>query len=628
MKKYVESKKVNLFKLKLPQDIKKLSIPELKYICSQIRRILIKVISKTGGHLASNLGTVELTVALHRVFDCPKDKIVWDVGHQSYTHKILTGRLDKFNTLRQENGLSGFPKPSESEYDAFISGHSSNSISAALGIATAMKKSGDNHHTVAIIGDGAFTGGLAYEGLNNAGKSDTNIIIILNHNEMSISKNVGALAKYLTTLRTKQSYVKTKSVVENVLDKTPVLGKPIKRVIKSSKTAIKDAIIHSTMFEDFGFEFVGPVDGHNIAELIEALHDAKAMNKPTFVHVNTIKGKGYLPAEHNPGEFHGIGKFEISTGNPDVVATDSFSSEWGKELSRLADKDDRICAVTAAMKYGTGLQFFTQKHKDRFYDVGIAEEHAVTFCAGLSKMGMLPVFCVYSTFLQRAYDELLHDVSIDNIHLVLGIDRAGLVGEDGETHQGIFDIPFLTTIPNVTLYSPSTYDEMKYCLNRALYEDKGICGVRYPRGRECLSKKNISMLSDYYYENKNNDVLIISYGRLINNVYTASELLYNNDIEVDILKIIKIFPLSYEIINIVKKYKYVFVFEEAYQSGGIGEKIASKAYTDGYTGKFVIKGIDRFVKQAKVENALQNVSLDSKSIYDKIIKVIFDENKA
>ena len=628
MKKNKKIKNINILSLNLPHDLKKMSIDELKNICSQIRKVLVKSISKTGGHLASNLGTVELTVAMHKVFDCPNDKIVWDVGHQSYTHKILTGRLNEFDTLRQENGLSGFAKPSESKYDAFISGHSSNSISAALGIATAMKKSGDDHHAIAVIGDGAFTGGLAYEGLNNAGKSDTNIIIILNHNEMSISKNVGALAKYLTTIRTKQSYVKTKSVVGNVLDKTPIVGKPLKRVIKSSKSAIKDSIIHSTMFEDFGCEFVGPVDGHNIAELVGALNDAKAMKKPTLVHVNTIKGKGYTPAEINPGKFHSIGSFEIATGNPNKSATENFSSMWGKELSRLADNDDRICAVTAAMKYGTGLQYFTNKHKDRFYDVGIAEEHAVTFSAGLSKMGLLPVFSVYSTFLQRTYDELLHDVAIDNIHLVLGIDRAGIVGEDGETHQGVFDVSFLTSIPNMTLYSPSTYDEMKYSLNKALYEDTGICAVRYPKGQECLSDKENCELADFKYKNDNNDILIISYGRLINNIYDASDKLYDLGVKVDILKLVKIFPISDDIIDIVKKYKYVFIFEEVYKSGAIGEKIASYALSKGFKGNMKIKGIDEFVKQAKVQNAIHNVSLDSKSVCDYILKGISDENEA
>lgn len=628
MNKNENTKKICLSQLKLPHDLKKLSFDELKNVCLQIRKVLVKSISKTGGHLASNLGTVELTVAIHKVFDCPSDKIVWDVGHQSYTHKILTGRLDEFDTLRQENGLSGFAKPSESEYDAFISGHGSNSISAALGIATAMKQSGDDHHAIAVIGDGAFTGGLAYEGLNNAGKSDTNIIIILNHNEMSISKNVGALAKYLTTLRTKQSYVKTKSVVGNALDKTPIVGKPIKKIIKSSKSAIKDAIIHSTMFEDFGFEFVGPVDGHNIAELVGALGDAKAMKKPTLVHVNTIKGKGYSHAEINPGKFHSVGSFDIETGNPNKAAVDNFSSQWGKELSRLADEDDRICAVTAAMKYGTGLQYFTQKHKDRFYDVGIAEEHAVTFSAGLSKMGLLPVFCVYSTFLQRTYDELLHDTAIDNIHLVLGIDRAGIVGEDGETHQGLFDVSFLTSIPNVTLYSPSTYGEMKYCLNKALYEDTGICGVRYPRGSEQLSDKNSLDLADFNHENSNNDILIISYGRLINNIYSASEMLENSGVKVDILKLVKIFPISNDIINIVKKYKHVFIFEEAFKNGAIGEKIVANAVSKGFKGNMHVKGINQFVKQAKVENALENVSLDSKSVCDYILKGITDENEA
>ena len=324
-----ETKKPNLYKMRLPEDLKKLSIEQCNMLCKDIRRILIDTVSHNGGHLASNLGTVELTMAVHRVFDSPEDKIVWDVGHQSYTHKILTGRLDRFETIRTENGISGFCRPEESEYDAFISGHSSVSVSAALGIATAMKLKGDNHHTIAILGDGAFTGGLVFEGLNNAGKSDTNLIIILNHNEMSISKNVGSMAKYLSTLRTKDSYHKTKSAVEKVLNKTPVVGQPIKRAIRSTKKAVRDLVLNSTMFEDFGFEFIGPLDGHNIEELENGLTAAKALNKPVFVHVNTVKGKGYAPAEDNPEEFHGIGSFEIATGNPDVVLSDSFSSVFG-----------------------------------------------------------------------------------------------------------------------------------------------------------------------------------------------------------------------------------------------------------------------------------------------------------
>lgn len=619
---------IELSKLDLPSDIKKLSVEELEKLCKQIRTLLIKSVSKTGGHLSSNLGTVELTVALHKVFSCPDDKFVWDVGHQAYTHKILTGRLDRFDTLRQENGLSGFPKPSESKYDAFISGHSSTSVSAALGIATAMKDNNDNHHVIAVIGDGAFTGGLAYEGLNNAGKSNTNIIIVLNDNGMSISKNVGALAKYLLTLRTKQSYIKTKGVVENILDKTPVVGKPLIRVIKSQKKALKTSIVNSTMFEDFGFEFVGPVDGHNIESLISALQNAKAIGKPVFVHVNTKKGKGYTPAEENPSEFHGVGSFEIATGNPDVVASDSYSSEWGKELGRLADNDDRIYGITAAMKYGTGLQYFCKNHKNKFYDVGIAEQHAVTFSAGLATMGCIPVFCVYSSFLQRAYDQLIHDVSIDNEHIVLGIDRAGIVGEDGETHQGIFDIGFMTSIPNVTLYSPSNYDELRNCLRKAIYDDKGIVGVRYPRGSYKADDYNITTLRDYTYIDNNSDILIISYGRLMENVYKAQESLIHNGIKADILKLVKIFPVEDDILTIIRRYKYVFVFEEVFKEGSIGQKLSCNSYMNGFTGKMFCRAINGFVKQASVDRAMIKLSLDSKSMAEYVKKEISDEKQA
>lgn len=628
MKKNNADNNIKLTDIKLPQDLKKLSLGQLNSLCSQIRKILITTVSKNGGHLASNLGTVELTVAIHRVFDAPDDKIVWDVGHQAYTHKILTGRLDRFSTLRQENGISGFPKPCESKYDSFISGHSSNSISAALGIASAMKQNGDNHYAVAVIGDGALTGGLAYEGLNNAGKSDTNIIIILNHNGMSISKNVGGLAKYLATLRTKQSYLKTKSVVEKVLDKTPVLGKPVKRIIKSSKSAVKNAIIqNSTMFEDFGFEFVGPVDGHNIEELEVALKNAKAMHRPVFVHVNTVKGKGYTPAELNPGEYHGIGKFEIATGNPDVVPSDSYSSEAGKMLSYLADSDNRIIAITAAMKYGTGLQYFTKNHKGRFYDVGIAEEHAITFSSGLASMGYIPVFCVYSSFLQRTYDEILHDCAIMNQHIVLCIDRAGIVGEDGETHQGLFDISFLTAIPGMTLYSPSSYEELRLCIDTAININKGIVGIRYPKGNNQFKYDN-TVKTSFYYNNNNSDTLIVTYGRISSAVSSAIISLNNHNYNCDFMKMVKVFPIEDEIIEICNKYKNIFFFEETYVQGSIGEKMLYLLYNNGFRGDYYHRGINRFVKQATVNSALSSVGLDSESIEKTIIRELSNEKKA
>ena len=607
-----ETKKPNLYKMRLPEDLKKLSIEQCNMLCKDIRRILIDTVSRNGGHLASNLGTVELTMAVHRVFDSPEDKIVWDVGHQSYTHKILTGRLDRFETLRTENGISGFCRPEESEHDAFISGHSSVSVSAALGIATAMKLKGDNHHTIAILGDGAFTGGLVFEGLNNAGKSDTNLIIILNHNEMSISKNVGSMAKYLSTLRTKDSYHKTKSAVEKVLNKTPVVGQPIKRAIRSTKKAVRDLVLNSTMFEDFGFEFIGPLDGHNIEELEKGLTAAKALNKPVFVHVNTVKGKGYAPAEDNPGEFHGIGSFEIATGNPDVVLTDSFSSVFGKELTKMAQTDNRICAVPAAMKYGTGLQYFCKAYPERFFDVGIAEEHAVTFCAGLASMGMIPVFAVYSTFLQRSYDQIIHDLAISKAHAVIGVDRAGIVGEDGETHQGIFDVSFLTTVPDITIYSPSCYEELTACLRKAVNEDKGVCAVRYPRGNDKSVYDKSEVNTAYSYKDNSNGILVVTYGRLYNNVLKAEEILHSKGIDFDTLKLVKIFPLEDEIIDIISDYKLVFFFEEAYTFGSISEKYCAICNN---IAPFTIEG---FVRQGKVCSLLDECGLSPEKMAESI----------
>lgn len=603
-----EIEKPDLNKMHLPGDLKKLSIEQCEKLCSEIREILIDTVSQNGGHLASNLGTVELSMAVHRVFDSPKDKIVWDVGHQSYTHKILTGRLNRFNTLRKENGLSGFCRPDESEHDAFISGHSSNSVSAALGIATAMKIQGNNHHTVAIFGDGAFTGGLIYEGLNNAGKSDTNLVIILNHNEMSISKNVGSMAKYLSTLRTKDSYHKTKNIVEKTLDKAPVIGKPLKKAIISSKKAIKNIVLNSTMFEDLGFAFVGPIDGHNLEALENGLNAAKSLNRPVFVHVNTIKGKGYAPAEQNPGEYHGVGSFEIATGNPDIVLSDSFSSVFGKELTEMGERNKKICAVTAAMKYGTGLQHFAKAYPDRFFDVGIAEGHAVTFCGGLASMGMIPVFAVYSSFLQRSYDQLIHDLAISNIHAVIGVDRAGIVGDDGDTHQGIFDVSFLTTIPNTTIYSPSCYEELKLCIHKAIEADSGIVAVRYPRGKDLSLFDKSSVNTSYAYNDNGNGILVVSYGRIYNNVMKASAILHNKGIDFDELKLVKIFPIETEIIDIISSYKLVFFFEEAYTFGSISEKYCAICNN---IAPYTIEG---FVKHGTVNSLLDHAGLSSEKI--------------
>ena len=595
----------NLNKLMLPQELKKLTISECESLCKEIRHVIIGTVFKNGGHLSSNLGTVELTVAMHRVFNSPSDKFIWDVGHQVYTHKLLTGRYDDFSTLRKENGISGFCRPAESEHDSFISGHSSNSISAALGISEAMKLKGDRHHTIAVIGDGAFTGGLAYEGLNNAGKSDNNLIIILNHNDMSISKNVGALATYLTSIRGNTTYIDIKKKVEEILISTPIIGVPIKNVLSASKTALKSVLYHSTMFEDMGFVYLGPVDGHDIEKLEEALNAARKLQRPVLVHVNTVKGRGYKPAERNPGAFHAIPSSGYNKHNPDNSQKDSFSEQFGKSICKLADKDNRICAITAAMKYGTGLQHFASKYGNRFYDVGIAEQHAVTFAAGLAKGGCIPIFAVYSSFLQRSYDQLVHDVAIDNTHIVLAVDRAGFVGEDGETHQGLFDVPMMTTIPNTTIYSPSTYAEVEMCLTDAIYKDKGIVSVRYPKGIEPVSDyvDNTTLFSIKKNCGKR---LAISYGRAVHNLYNINDC--------DVLKLVKIWPIEKEILDLCNAYKEIYFFEEGLKSEGIGEKLMNKLYSNNYKGKFVITAPNEFVKQSTIERCFEKYNLDEKGI--------------
>lgn len=620
--------------LELPGDLKKLDIDQCKQICGEIREILVETVSKNGGHLASNLGVVELTMAIHRNFNSPEDKIVWDVGHQSYTHKILTGRLDRFSTLRKENGISGFTKPEESEHDAFISGHSSTSVSAAFGIAKAMKLDGkDDNYVVAVTGDGAMTGGMVYEGLNNAGKSDTNLIVIVNHNDMSISKNVGALAKYLLSIRTKQKYVKTKRAVEKALTNTPVVGKPIAKILKNSKDTVKNTVYrntsntNTTIFEDLGFIYLGPVNGHDIAALDEVIMTAKSYHKPVVIHVNTVKGKGYEPAEKNPGEFHGISKFDILTGNPEVSTDDCYSTVFGKELLRLAKEDERICAVTAAMKYGTGLQYFSSELKERFFDVGIAEQHAVTFCAGLASQGMLPVFAVYSSFLQRAVDQMIHDVVIGKNHIVIGIDRAGIVGEDGETHQGVFDVPIVTSIPETVVYSPSCYEELKLCLNDAIYKDDGLVCVRYPKGNDlsCFDKSALNT-SHTLTAVEGSSVLLITYGRIYDELYKAHELINESAISCDLLKLTRIFPISHDIVKMVSGYKNVIFFEESGISGGISEHLSRMLLENGFKGSFYAKGITGLVKQASVKSVHERLNFECYSMIEYIRSIAEEGN--
>ncbi len=597
-----------LSSLDLPKDIKQISNNDKVSLCAEIRSKIIETVSKNGGHLASNLGAVELTLALHSVFDSPNDKIVFDVGHQSYAHKLLTGRFEKFYTLRQNGGISGFTRPSESEHDPAVSGHSSNSISVALGLAQAMKLKGYDNHAIAVIGDGALTGGLAYEGLNNAGRSDANIIVVLNYNEMSISKNVGGIAKYLSELRTTDSYKKTKTTTKRIIEKIPLVGRAIKKTISASKDSLKEKLLHCTIFEDLGFEFIGPVDGHNIEKLEAAFSAAKKISGPVLVQVNTIKGYGYAPAQEMPGEYHGVSSFDIKTGEK-PAKKETYADHFGKILADLARKDERICAITAAMKYGSGLNHFDGELKSRLFDVGIAEEHAVCFAAGMAKEGMIPVFSVYSSFLQRCYDELIHDVAIADLHVVIAIGNAGIVGEDGETHQGLFDVPFLNTIPNASIYSPSSFSELENCLYKAIYDDKGLVCVRFPKGEDIGNVCDTN--NDYIHVKNGSDTLLITYGREIADVKKASD-----SLGTDFLKLVKLSPICDEVYSIISCYKQVFVFEESVISGAIGEKLKL------CKSDVRIYGIEGFIPSMKTCEAKSLYKLCEQEIINEVRKTI------
>ncbi|MBE6834822.1 MAG: 1-deoxy-D-xylulose-5-phosphate synthase [Ruminococcaceae bacterium] len=603
-----------------PADVKKLDEKELDNLAKEIREVLISTVSQNGGHLASNLGVVELTIALHRVFNSPKDKIVWDVGHQVYTHKLLTGRFDSFESLRKENGISGFSRPSESEHDIFYSGHSSTSISSALGIATAEKINGGKNHTIAVIGDGALTGGLAYEALNNAGRQKCKLIVILNDNEMSISKNVGGVARYLAVIRSKPGYFMFKAHTEKFIKRIPLIGKSLARLLFKSKTRLKNFMYKSTFFEDLGFQYMGPIDGHNIEQITNALEGAKLVNKPVLLHINTIKGKGYDFAEKDPSQFHGISKFNVFSGEPNY-SSGSFSDVAGEFLCNAAAKDKRICTVTAAMKLGTGLDSFSKKFPERFFDVGIAEEHAVTFASGLARDGMLPVFAVYSTFLQRAYDQLIHDCALQKEHIVLAVDRAGFVGEDGETHQGLFDVAYLNSIPDINVYSPSNYSELNKAFFNAFYKDKRVVAIRYPRGTES------EILKDYKATENNFDIIgeenaenaIVTYGRVFASAFEALKMLNEKGKEYKIIKLNRIKPIDIKAVESALNCKKVFFFEESLESGSVGERFAYLLSKNSFNGKFIHTAVDDgFVKQASVSSLLHKYKLDCEGICEVI----------
>lgn len=608
-----------LKKIKSPDDIKKLTFEELGELSSQIRHELIATVSKNGGHLASNLGVVELTIALHRCFDSPKDKFVFDVGHQIYTHKLLTGRYDRFSTIRTEGGLSGFPRPSESEHDTFFTGHSSTSISSAYGISVSNLIKGSNNYTVAVIGDGAFTGGLAYEAINNVGRNkDAKLIVILNDNEMSISRNVGSVSKYLTNIRTTKQYFRLKAGLEKTLNNIPIVGKTLSKKVYNLKTSIKNKLYNSNMFEDLGFRYMGPVDGHNIHKLVDILEEAKNIDRPVLLHVHTKKGKGYELAEQNPSEFHGISKFDTDTGET-VPKGPNFSDEFGKYLCELASKDSRICAITAAMSLGTGLNEYANAYSDRFFDVGIAEEHAVVFASGLSKGGMIPFFVVYSTFLQRCYDQLIHDAALQKQKMIIAVDRAGFVGEDGETHQGIFDVAFMNTISNFTIYSPSTYEEMRKDMFKAVYKDSNVIAIRYPRGCECEIPDDFKPTYDVFdiYGDENADVTLVTYGRIFGNACKAYQELKNQGKSIRVLKLNKIKPLDPSIVEILKDSRAVYFFEEGIQNGGVGEKLALRLLEAGYKGDYKLIAVDYcFVEQGSVTSTIRKNYLDTESMVE------------
>ena len=606
-----------------PNDVKKLSDENLIDLCDEIRHCLINTLSKTGGHLSSNLGVVELTVALHKVFDLPKDKLLFDVGHQCYTHKLLTGRFNQFSTIRQKDGLSGFMRPDESEYDPFITGHSSNSVSASLGIYKGSKIStGEDIYSISVVGDGAMTGGMIYEGLNNAGHSrKDSTIIVLNDNKMSISRNVGALAKHLTVMRSRPGYHRFKHKLERIISHIPFIGGFINRNLLRSKTMLKNAIYHSNIFEDMGFHYLGPVDGHDIAKLQQIFNVAKEQKRPVLVHVITKKGKGYSPAEKSPNNFHGISAFNVENGEVPAKKTD-FSAVVGDELCRIALSDEKLCVITAAMKEGTGLTDFAEKFKDRFFDVGIAEEHAVTFTAGLASGGAHPVFCVYSTFLQRGYDQLIHDVAISKLPVTICVDRAGIVGDDGETHQGVFDIAFLKTIPEIEIFSPVNYLELKMRLNESIYKSNMPSVIRYPRGSQPdLPEDFIPSLDDFqFYGNPSSKKVIITFGRIFAEAVKCYQKFKEEDEKIAILKLNKVYPINDNLYGYLKNFNKIYIFEEGIVSGGINETLCAGFLNNGIKADIHVSAINNeFVSHMSVDCALEKYNLNSDAMYN-IIK--------
>lgn len=584
-------------------------------LCAQLRQELVDDVSKTGGHLASNLGAVELTVAIHRVFDTRQDRLVFDVGHQCYCHKILTGRREAMATLRQYGGIAGFPKPVESVHDAFIAGHASNSVAVALGMVRARQALGEHYKVMALIGDGALTGGLAYEGLSNAGACGQQLLVILNDNGMSITPNVGAVADHLARQRLKPQYLTFKRYYRRVMNSGKI-GRKVYHFTHKVKQALKQSLLPCSMFENMGFNYVGPVNGHDLTGLTRALRYARELNEPVLLHVKTVKGKGYAPAEENPDAFHGVSPFDPATGKSKKKSGENFSAVFGRTLTQLAQQDRRVCAITAAMMSGTGLSQFQAAFPERFFDVGIAEGCAVSMAAGMAKQGAIPVFAVYSSFLQRAYDMLIHDVAIDKLHVVLGVDRAGLVGEDGETHHGVFDVAFLDSVPGMTVLAPSSYAELTGMLEQAVLHVDGPVAIRYPRGGEGAYQGDAGP-GHAAVLRQGDDITLVSYGILINDVLEAAELLAAEGVQAEVVKLNVITPLDPELVlESVKKTKVLLTVEDNAAHSSVGERLAAAVAEAGLRAKVLCRTSgDKFVTHGALSCLKQELGLDSAGIF-------------
>lgn len=591
-------------------------------LCQQLRRELIADVSRTGGHLASNLGTVELTVAIHRVFDTSRDRLVFDVGHQCYTHKMLTGRREQMSSLRQFGGIAGFPKPGESIHDAFVAGHASNSVAVAVGMARARTLLGGDYHILALLGDGALTGGLAYEGLSTAGESREPMLVILNDNGMSITKNVGGVAEHLARQRLKPQYLTFKKFYRKTMNSN-WLGRRVYRVTHQLKKAVKESMLPSSMFENMGFTYLGPVDGHDVSGLTKILRYAKELNEPVLLHIRTVKGKDFLPAQENPDAFHGIAPFDPATGKVKKSGGASFSSAFGKALTALAQRDDRVCAITAAMLTGTGLEQFQAEFPQRCFDVGIAEGCAVSMAAGLAKQGMIPVFAVYSTFLQRAYDMMVHDVALSALHVVFAVDRAGLVGEDGETHHGVFDVAFLSSIPGMKIFAPSSFQELEEMLEHAVLKESGPVAVRYPRGGEGTFHQSFAALPAVVLQ-QGRDITLVSYGTMIQQALEAAQLLERQGIVAEVIKLNAIMPLpGGSVMESVKKTGALLVAEDCVASGSVGQRLAQRLAQEGISAKIALCNTgDRFTTHGSVSELRKMLVLDGEGLYQKAMEVL------